>query len=555
MPSFEQFDLSPSVMTALADLGFETPTPVQEVVLPKLLKGTKDLVVLAQTGTGKTAAFGIPVVELADARNPLPQTLVLCPTRELCLQITQDLSAFSKNLAGIKVVAVYGGASIDTQIRAIKKGAQIIVATPGRMNDLIRRNCVKLEAVQQLVLDEADEMLNMGFQEELDAILASLPADVCRLLFSATMSREVASIAGKYMKSPEEIVVGQKNAGSDNVKHECYTVHQNDRYETLKRILDFHRNIYGIVFCRTRAETQEVASALIIDGYSAEAIHGDLTQDQRDRVMKKFRSRQLEILVATDVAARGIDVNELTHVINFNLPDEAESYTHRSGRTGRAGKEGISLIITTGREENKVRTIERIMNKKFNRALVPSGQEVCESQLVGLLDKVKNVDMNNQAMEAFMPMVEAALGDMPAEEALKRLLLLEFNKFLEYYKNAPNLNQKSGGRDRGTPMRQENAVMVGLEINVGSRDQLTTKDLISLVNRATKGPKLPLGRIRIDKDTSIFEVEENAAPKLLANLNGPQFKQFNLSVRMFEGELNIPEKRPAARRTKARRSF
>jgi ATP-dependent RNA helicase DeaD len=555
MPSFEQFDLSPSVMTALADLGFETPTPVQEVVLPKLLKGTKDLVVLAQTGTGKTAAFGIPVVELADARNPLPQTLVLCPTRELCLQITQDLSAFSKNLAGIKVVAVYGGASIDTQIRAIKKGAQIIVATPGRMNDLIRRNCVKLEAVQQLVLDEADEMLNMGFQEELDAILASLPADVCRLLFSATMSREVASIAGKYMKSPEEIVVGQKNAGSDNVKHECYTVHQNDRYETLKRILDFHRNIYGIVFCRTRAETQEVASALIIDGYSAEAIHGDLTQDQRDRVMKKFRSRQLEILVATDVAARGIDVNELTHVINFNLPDEAESYTHRSGRTGRAGKEGISLIITTGREENKVRTIERIMNKKFNRALVPSGQEVCESQLVGLLDKVKNVDMNNQAMEAFMPMVEAALGDMPAEEALKRLLLLEFNKFLEYYKNAPNLNQKSGGRDRGTPMRQENAVMVGLEINVGSRDQLTTKDLISLVNRATKGPKLPLGRIRIDKDTSIFVGEENAAPKLLANLNGPQFKQFNLSVRMFEGELNIPEKRPAARRTKARRSF
>ena len=543
MPNFEQFDLTPTLLQAIKDLGFQTPTPVQRKVLPFLLRdGIKDLVVLAQTGTGKTAAYGLPLVQRADVQTHATQTLILCPTRELCVQISKDLLGFAKYNPEVRVVAVYGGSSMETQIRSLKRGAHIIVATPGRMNDLLRRKIAKIGAVKELVLDEADEMLNMGFQEELEAILKELPRDIRKLLFSATMSGQVAAIAGKYMKDPEEIVVGQRNAGSDNVSHECYTVHAKDRYEVLKRILDFHRNIYGIVFCRTRAETQDVASKLMADGYSADALHGDLAQEGRDRVMRKFRAKGLQILVATDVAARGLDVNDLTHVINYNLPDEAESYTHRSGRTGRAGKEGVSIIICNMREEHRIRTIERIIKKKFTHRSVPSGQSVCESQLMGLLERLKQIDVNNKELEAFMPAIKVALEKMPPEEVIRRFLLLEFNRFLSYYKKSPDLNLASGhGRDLRGKFKERHdradreSEMILLEINLGHKCKINPTMLISLINRATKGPKLPIGRIRTMEESSTFEVPKEDARELMANLNGMHCQEHKISVKMQGG--------------------
>jgi len=541
MPNFSLFDLSPTLLAAIKDLGFEKPTPVQQKVLPLVIQNRNDLVVLAQTGTGKTASFGLPLVQITDTKSKATQSVVLCPTRELCVQITKDLTAFAKYVPDVKVLAVYGGASIETQIRAIKQGVQIVVATPGRMNDLIRRKVLKLANVKQLVLDEADEMLNMGFQEELESILSELPSDVRKLLFSATMSAEVARIAGKYMNTPEEIIVGQKNAGSENVSHECYTVHAKDRYETLKRILDFHRNIYGIVFCRTRAETQDVASALIADGYSAEPLHGDLSQDQRDRVMKKFRSQIVKVLVATDVAARGLDVNNLTHVINYNLPDEAEAYTHRSGRTGRAGKEGVSIIITNMREDFRIRNLERIVKKKFTHRQVPTGQAVCESQLMGLLERIKEVNVDKDQLGPFMPAINAALGDISSEEMLKRFLLLEFNRFLEYYKDAKDLNQGHKSSEPKRPARRsENEAneMVVLEVNFGRKHRLTPAALITMINRSVRGPKLALGRIGIEDDYSIFEVCREDSDHLISNLGKSRYNNHKVLVKVVEDNSN-----------------
>lgn len=531
MKTFSEFGLVPALMQAIKDLGFETPTPVQGKVIPLLLKGERDLIGLAQTGTGKTAAYGLPLLQGTDVHSHATQVLVLCPTRELCLQIAGDLNDFAKHIRGVRILAVYGGASIGDQIKALTRGVHIIVATPGRMNDVLRRRKARLEGVQRVVLDEADEMLKMGFEEDLKAILEEVPDSARTLLFSATMPKQVAAIAGKYMHDPEEVIVGQRNSGSEKVKHECYMVHAKDRYPALKRILDYYRDIYGIVFCRTRVETQEVAGMLMSDGYNADALHGDMSQDQRDRVMKNFRNRSLQILVATDVAARGLDVNDLTHVINYNLPDEADAYTHRSGRTGRAGKEGISVAIVNMREEYKIHVIERIIRKKFEHKSVPSARQVCESRLVGLVEQIKKVKIDDKNVDQYMPVINAALAEMTKEEIIKRFVMLEGRRFLDYYKNAPDLNAagsrghdersqwKRGSYRQADDARSSGEEIVRLRINIGSRNGLTPSDLISAINCATPGPMLRIGRINILEHESVFEISEADAEFLMPTLN------------------------------------
>ena len=423
MKSFADFGLTPALLKGVAAVGYETPTPVQAKVIPLLIKGERDLVALAQTGTGKTAAYGLPLLHLTDPYRNAIQALILCPTRELCLQIAHDLADYAKFMPHLRILAVYGGAPIHTQMHALERGVHILVATPGRLNDLMRRKRARLEQIQRVVLDEANEMLNMGFQEDLETILKEVPDTARTLLFSATMPRQVAAIAEKYLHDAEEIILGQRNAGSDHVAHECYTVHARDRYHALKRIIDARPGFYGIVFCRTRLETQDIASRLGADGYSADTLHGDLTQDQRDRAMKGFRLRHVQILVATDVAARGLDVDDLTHVVNFDLPGDPDVYTHRSGRTGRAGKAGVSIVLVHMREDYKIRAIERIMNKRFEYKPVPGGREVCEAQLVAHLERIKNMDVGDASIEPFLPKINEVLGDMTREEIIRRFAL------------------------------------------------------------------------------------------------------------------------------------
>ncbi len=537
MPNFDSFGLAPSLLQAIADLNFEKPTPVQRKVLPMILGGSRDLVALAQTGTGKTAAYGLPLVQMTDQANPAIQAVILCPTRELCMQITKDLAGFAKHTPGVRIVAVYGGAPVREQVWALQRGAHIVVATPGRMNDLLRHRNADLSQVQRVVLDEADEMLNMGFQEELEAILSNVPEDVRKLLFSATMSKAVAAIAGKYMRNPEEVVVGQRNAGSENVSHECYKVHAKDRYPALKRILDFHRNVYGIVFCRTRAETQEVAANLMRDGYNADALHGEMMQEQRDAVMKKFRARELQLLVATDVAARGLDVTHLTHVINYNLPDEPEGYTHRSGRTGRAGKAGTSIVIVNMREEFKLRTIEQIIKKTFIHKTVPTLRNVCESQILGLVERLKGLDTAHPMLDSMLPVVTAALAEMTPDEVLKRFVLLECKRFWDEDKGLSEVTQGDRhqafepGARRGNP-----GDMVTMEINLGRRNRLTPAALITLINRATRGPMVRLGKIRIQEQISSFEAPLEAATDLEASLTRGTFDGRKIGVRIAPGD-------------------
>jgi ATP-dependent RNA helicase DeaD len=552
--TFEIFGFSPDLLRGIAELGFTEPTPVQEKVIPLLLKGARDVVALAQTGTGKTAAFGLPLLQLTEARNSATQALVLCPTRELCLQIAKDLADYGRFAPHLKILAVYGGSSIRDQIHALHRGVHIIVATPGRMNDLLRRKSAKLSAVQRVVLDEADEMLNMGFQEELETILKEVPETARTLLFSATMPRQVASMAGKYMKDPEEIIIGQRNAGAPNVTHECYTVHARDRYLALKRIIDCRPGLYGIVFCRTRAETQEVASRLKADGYNSDTLHGDLSQDQRDRVMKAFRSRGIQILVATDVAARGLDVEDLTHIIHYDLPGDLDVYTHRSGRTGRAGKSGVSMALVHMREDFKIRALERILGKPFEHKHVPGGREVLDAQLVCLLERIRKMDVAETAeLDDYLPRINEILGDMPREEIVKRFVLGDFNRFLQYYRNAADLNVHAGPgardgrpdrRDRGNPrersrddwndpnLRRDRPSERGgfdgaaclLRINLGKINGLTVPELIGVINRATPGPMLKLGRIRILEQDSLFEVAAGAEEILIPNLSRSEYK-------------------------------
>lgn len=437
---FNEMGLSPDLLRGIEALGFIEPTPIQESVIPALLANQTDLIGLAQTGTGKTAAFGLPALQHIDANEAVPQLLVLSPTRELCLQIAGDLENYSRFLSGVKVVAVYGGASMEQQIGALKRGAQVIVATPGRMHDLLRRKRVNLSQISTLVLDEADEMLKMGFREDVDAILAHTPEEKNTLLFSATMSPGIVAIAKKYMFDPLEITMGRKNASAENVSHIYHLVHSRERYKSLKRVVDYYPDIYGIVFCRTRHETKEVASSLVRDGYNAEALHGDLSQAQRDHVMQKFREKNLRLLVATDVAARGLDVHDLTHVINYNLPDDIDAYTHRSGRTGRAGKTGMALSIIGTQEQRRIGQIEGVIRKKFVSRPVPGGTEICERQLFSMVERMQNTAVSHRQIEPYMNKVYDLLEELPKEEIIKRFVSLEFNRFLDYYKDAPDLN-------------------------------------------------------------------------------------------------------------------
>lgn len=547
--TFEELGLKPEILKALQELGFENPMPVQEKVIPLLLSKNTDIVALAQTGTGKTAAFGLPIVEQTDTMSKQTQALVLAPTRELCLQIADDLNDYSKYVDNLSIVPVYGGASIEVQIKALRKGAQIIVATPGRLIDLINRGVARLENVTKVVLDEADEMLNMGFEDDLKTILAQIPETRNTLLFSATMPPAIASIAKHYMSNPQEVTIGQRNTGAENVKHVCYTVHAKDKYHALKRIADFYPNIYAIVFCRTRKETQEVADKLMHDGYNADALHGDLSQAQRDFVMNRFRTRQISMLVATDVAARGIDVNSLTHVINYNLPDDVEIYTHRSGRTGRAGKTGISIAIINLREKHVIRQIEKIINKKFELQNIPSGIGICEKQLFHLIDKLERVEVEETEIAPFLTSTFKRLEWLDKEEIIKRFISLEFNRFLEYYKKMPDLEIPSeqsrrdgqrdsfrdsfreGGRDGYREGKREGRREASgprtaekgfsrLFLNLGKEDGLYPPDLIELLNQHSQGRRVKVGRIELMKKFSFFEVPEQDAQFVVDSMKG-----------------------------------
>lgn len=520
MSTFKETGLSPEIIKATDELGFESPTPIQEKMIPNILNSREDVVALAQTGTGKTAAFGLPLIQLTDASSREVQVLVLCPTRELCLQIAGDLDSFSKYLSQIKVVPVYGGASIENQISALRKGAQVVVGTPGRVHDLIRRKVLKLSSIQWLVLDEADEMLSMGFKDELDAILSQTPDDRQTLLFSATMSKEMAT---QYTHAPVEISVGKRNAGAENISHEYYVVHARDRYETLKRIADINPDVYGIVFCRTRQETKDVAEKLMADGYNADSLHGDLSQAQRDQVMNRFRVKNVQILVATDVAARGLDVNDLTHVINYNLPDDTEVYTHRSGRTGRAGRSGTSICIVHMREVNRIRQIEKMAGKKFERKMVPGGKEICEKQLFHLVDKVENVEVNDSQIDQFLPVIYKKLSWLDREDLIKRFISVEFNRFLAYYKNARDLNAPVHEKPERNSRRNRTAFS-RFYINVGSKNKLSAARLIGLINEQTDSSSMEIGKIEIEKNFTMFEADTQFEKKVLQSFKDVQFE-------------------------------
>ena len=530
MKTFEELGVSPEIRKAIEELGYENPMPVQEEVIPYLLGNGNDVVALAQTGTGKTAAFGLPLIQKIDVKNCVPQALVLCPTRELCLQIAGDLTDYSKYITDLKILPVYRGSSIDSQIRSLKRGVHIIVATPGRLIDLMERKVAQLATIRDVVMDEADEMLNMGFTDSINAILENIPQDRNTLMFSATMSPEIARIAKTYLHEAKEITIGTKNEGSKNVNHVAYIVHAKDKYLALKRVVDFYPQIYGIVFCRTRKETQEIADKLIQDGYNADSLHGELSQAQRDLVMQKFRQRHLQLLVATDVAARGLDVNDLTHVINYGLPDDTESYTHRSGRTGRAGKTGISIAIINLREKGRMKEIEHIIKKKFEVSVLPSGQEICQQQLIKVIDDIEKVKVNEEEIETFLPGIYRKLDWLDKEDLIKRVVSLEFNRFLDYYKNAPEIEQPKANekKSEAKESRKGDKEKVGrkaekgytrLFLNLGKTDGFYTNQIIDLVNRNLRKERIQIGRIDLMQNFSFFEVIQEQAPQVLKALN------------------------------------
>ncbi len=560
--SFQNLDLNDALLQAIRDLGFVEPTPIQTEAIPEIISGDKDLVGLAQTGTGKTAAFGLPMIQLIDFQAKHTQGIVICPTRELCVQITQDMESYCKYIPAANIVAVYGGASFEPQIRQIKKGVQIIVATPGRLLDLIRRGVIDLSTVKYVVLDEADEMLNMGFQEDIDAILDQTPADKRVWLFSATMPKTVAGIARKYMHQPVEITIGKKNAGADNIDHIYFVIREKDRYAALKRIIDFHPDIYGLVFCRTRIETQEIAEKLIKDGYNAEALHGDLSQPARDQVMGRYRTKAIRVLVATDVAARGIDVQDITHVINYKLPDEPDNYTHRSGRTGRAGKSGKSVAIINTKEKYKLEQIERKSGVAFAYVKVPEGVAVCENQLYAMINKLVAVDVNTGAIEKFLPPVYSTLAGLTKEELIQKFVSVEFNRFLDYYKDAVDINVtrptkvmgKTSGKPFGKPFGKTFGKTSGKPfskpfakqsdkpsgktfgkhaaadsrrlsektkrffMNAGSMDNIVKGTVIRNICDRSGISADKIGRIEIMREFSFFEVEARLADKVLKSM-------------------------------------
>ena len=535
MKTFEELGVSPEIRKAIEEMGYENPMPVQEEVIPYLLGENNDVVALAQTGTGKTAAFGLPLLQQIDVKNRVPQSLILCPTRELCLQIAGDLNDYSKYIDGLKVLPVYGGSSIDSQIRSLKRGVHIIVATPGRLLDLMERKTVSLSTVHNIVMDEADEMLNMGFTDSINAILADVPKERNTLLFSATMSPEIARISKNYLQNAKEITIGRKNESTSNVKHVAYTVQAKDKYAALKRIVDYYPQIYGIIFCRTRKETQEIADKLMQEGYNADSLHGELSQAQRDAVMQKFRIRNLQLLVATDVAARGLDVDDLTHVITYGLPDDTESYTHRSGRTGRAGKTGTSIAIINLREKGKLREIERIIGKKFIAGEMPTGKQICEKQLIKVIDELEKVKVNEEEITDFMPEIYRKLEWLSKEDLIKRMVSHEFNRFLDYYRDREEIETPTDSRERNTRDSRERGSrkaapgFTRLFINLGKMDSFFPSELISLLNSNTRG-RIELGRIDLMKNFSFFEVEEKEAQNVVKALNRANWNGRKVSV-------------------------
>ena len=553
--TFESLGVSGEILKAIQEMGYVSPMPVQEKVIPYLLGHNNDVVALAQTGTGKTAAYGLPVLQKIDTNRTDTQAIIMAPTRELCLQITDDLKDYSKYIKGLHVLAVYGGASIEPQIRALKKGVQVIVATPGRLVDLMERKVANLSTVENVVLDEADEMLNMGFSESIDTILAGVPAERNTLLFSATMSKEIERISKNYLHDAKEIVVGSRNEGAEHVNHIYYMVSARDKYNALKRVADYYPEIYAIIFCRTRMETQEIADKLIRDGYNAESLHGELSQAQRDLTMQKFRQHRVQLLVATDVAARGLDVDELTHVINYGLPDDIESYTHRSGRTGRAGRSGTSISIIHVKEKRKVRDIENQINKKFVPGILPTGQEICAKQLYKVIDDIEKVEVDEEEIAPFLPEVYRKFDMMEKEDLIKRMVSMEFNTFLNYYKNAPEILQPSEKGDRrggraesfgekrsrgerrsrgGEHSRTAEAGYTRLFINLGKKDGINPKVFMGFINRVAQGAHIDLGRIDLMQNFSFFEVPEQQTKTVLKVLNGTDFDGRKVNVEVTD---------------------
>ncbi len=553
--TFEELGVSGEILRAIQEMGYVSPMPVQEKVIPYLLGHNNDVVALAQTGTGKTAAYGLPVLQKIDTNKTDVQAVIMAPTRELCLQITDDLKDYSKYIKGLHVLAVYGGASIEPQIRALKKGVQVIVATPGRLVDLMERKVANLSTVENVVLDEADEMLNMGFSESIDTILAGVPAERNTLLFSATMSKEIERISKNYLHDAKEIVVGSRNEGAEHVNHIYYMVSARDKYNALKRVADYYPEIYAIIFCRTRMETQEIADKLIRDGYNAESLHGELSQAQRDLTMQKFRQHRTQLLVATDVAARGLDVDELTHVINYGLPDDIESYTHRSGRTGRAGRSGTSISIIHVKEKGKVRAIEQQIQKKFVPGILPTGQEICAKQLYKVIDDIEKVEVDEEEIAPFLPEVYRKFDMMEKEDLIKRMVSMEFNTFLNYYKNAPEIIQPSEkgerrgdksegfgekrgrGERRGRGNERSRTAEPGytrLFINLGKKDGINPKIFMGFINRVAQGAHIDLGRIDLMQNFSFFEVPEQQTKKVLNVLNGTDFDGRKVNVEVTD---------------------
>ena len=542
MTKFEQLGLSESLLKAILDLGFENPTEVQEKAIPLLLEKDTDMVALAQTGTGKTAAFGFPLIQKIDANNRNTQALILSPTRELCLQITNEIKNYSKYEKGINVVAVYGGASITEQARDIKRGAQIIVATPGRMQDMINRGLVNISQINYCILDEADEMLNMGFYEDIVNILSTSPDEKSTWLFSATMPQEVARIAKQFMHDPLEITVGAKNSGSATVSHEFYLVNARDRYEALKRLADANPDIFSVVFCRTKRDTQAVAEKLIEDGYSAAALHGDLSQAQRDGVMKSFRGRQIQMLVATDVAARGIDVDNITHVVNYQLPDEIETYNHRSGRTGRAGKLGTSIVIVTKSELRKISSIERIIKQKFEEKTIPSGIEICEIQLLHLANKIKDTEVDHE-IDNYLPAINNVLEGLSKEELIKKMVSVEFNRFIAYYKKNRDISNQSSGAERrdrddreGGSRESNNSGATRYFVNIGSRDNFDWMSLKDYLKETLDLGRDDVFKVDVKEGFSFFNTDPEHTDKVMEILNNVQLEGRRINVEISKND-------------------
>ncbi len=547
MNSFEGLGLNEQLVRAIADLGFETPTPIQEKAIPILLSGTTDFVGLAQTGTGKTAAFGMPLLQLTDVNQKYPQALIVCPTRELCLQICNDLQDYKKYLKGVVAEPVYGGASIVMQIRALKKGVHIVVATPGRLIDMIERKAIDLEKVKYVVLDEADEMLNMGFREDIDFVLKNTIRRESTWMFSATMPAEVKAISRNFMRNPQEVTVGKKNTANVNIDHQYFITPANTRFETLKRLVDFNPGMYGIIFTRTKADAQEVTERLVKEGYDIEALHGDLTQQQRDKVMQRFRQKSIQMLIATDVAARGIDVEGITHVINYELPDDMEVYTHRSGRTARAGKSGICISICHSRESYKIRQIEKMINAQFHRLDIPTGKDVCRKQFFHFMDKLMEADTSHGEYETYLPDLQVKFADITKEDVLKRVAALEFNHFLKYYQNAEDLNARNdirgrvdnnnrdmgGRRERGSFNSRDNG-FTRLFINLGTKDGFYKASFLQFILDESNLQKDMLGKIDLREMNAWVEIDKSVAGKMIKSIDGK--KHNGRVVRMNEAD-------------------